>query len=94
MIWADGGYNAWQVDAAVAKVPLLRMEIVKRNDDMKGFVVLPRRWVVERTFSWFGRNRRLAKDFENLAETPGHLRYPRLHPAGPQAACQGVGCEL
>jgi transposase len=38
-------------------------------DDMKGFVVLPRRWVVERTFSWFGRNRRLAKDFEYLAET-------------------------
>ena len=37
--------------------------------DVKGFVVLPRRWVVERTFSWFGRNRRLAKDFENLAET-------------------------
>ena len=36
---------------------------------MKGFVVLPRRWLVERSFSWFGRNRRLAKDFENLAET-------------------------
>src|SRR5579862_4846338 len=51
LVWADGGYNAWQVDAAVAKVPL------------------PRRWVVERTFSWLGRNRRLAKDFENLAET-------------------------
>jgi transposase len=69
LIWADGGYNAWQVDAAAAKVPLLRVEIVKRSDDMKGFVVLPRRWVVERTFSWFGRNRRLAKDIENLAET-------------------------
>ena len=67
LIWADGGYNAAQVDAAVAKVPVLRMENVKRSDDMKGFVVLPRRWVVERTFSWFGRNRRLAKDFENLA---------------------------
>jgi transposase len=53
----------------VAKVPRLRLAIVKRSDDMKGFVVLPRRWVVERTFSWFGRNRRLAKDFENLAET-------------------------
>jgi transposase len=45
------------------------MEIVKRSDEMKGFAGLPRRWVVERTFSWFGRNRRLAKDFENLAET-------------------------
>ena len=69
LIWADGGYNAWQVDAAVAKVPRLRLAIVKRNEDVKGFVVLPRRWVVERTFSWFGRNRRLAKDFENLGET-------------------------
>ena len=52
----------------MATVPVLRLEIVKRSDDMKGFIVLPRRWVVERTFSWFGRNRRL-KDFENLAET-------------------------
>ncbi len=69
LVWADGGYNAHQVEAAVAKVPSLRMKIVKRSDDMQGFVVLPRRWVVERTFSWFGRNRRLAKDFENLAET-------------------------
>ncbi len=69
LICADGGYNAWQVDAAVAKVPRLRLAIVKRSDDMKGFVGLPRRWVVERTFSWFGRNRRLARDFENLAET-------------------------
>src|SRR6516162_11138226 len=47
MIWADGGYNARQVAAAVTKVPVLRMEIVKRSD-VKGFVVLPRRWVVER----------------------------------------------
>jgi transposase len=51
----------------VAKVP--RTEIVKRSDDMKGFVVLLRRWVVKRTFSWFGRKRRLAKNFENVAET-------------------------
>ena len=48
---------------------MLRLAIVKRSDDTRGFVVLPRRWVVERTSSWFGRNRRLAKDFENLAVT-------------------------
>jgi putative transposase len=65
LIWADGGSSAWQVEAAVAKVPLLRMEIVKRSDNIKRFVVLPRRWVVERTFSWFGRNRRLAKASRN-----------------------------
>jgi len=45
------------------------MGIVKRSDDTKGFVVLPRRWVVERALFWFGRNWRFAKDFENLAET-------------------------
>jgi transposase len=69
LVWADGGYNARQVIEAVATQPSLRIEIVKRSDDMKGFVVLPRRWVVERTFSWFGRNRRLAKDYETLADT-------------------------
>ena len=53
----------------MARSPGLRLEIVKRTDDVKGFVVLPRRWVVERTFSMFGRNRRLSKDYENLAET-------------------------
>ena len=90
LIWADGGYNAWQVDAAVPKVPPLRPEIVKRRDDKKGFVVLPRRWAVERTFSGFGRNRRLAKDFENLAETLA--TFVTLYPAGPQAAHQGLGC--
>lgn len=68
-MWADGGYNAHQVQTAAAANPGLRVEIVKRSDDMKGFVVLPRGWVVERTFSWFGRNRRLAKDYENLAQT-------------------------
>ena len=47
---------------------MFRLEIVKRSDDLKGFIVLPRRWVVERTFSWFGRNRRIAKNYENLAE--------------------------
>lgn len=69
VVWADGGYNARQVADAVAKSPRLRLEIVKRSDDASGFLVLPRRWVVERTFSWFARNRRLAKDYENLADT-------------------------
>ena len=94
LIWADGGYNAWQVEAAVAKVPRLRLAIVKRSDDVKGFVVLPRRWVVERTFSWFGRNRRLAKDFENLAETLATFVTLASIPARPQAACTGVGPDL
>ncbi len=45
------------------------LEIIKRSEAPKGFVLLPRRWVVERTFAWFGRNRRLAKDFETTIES-------------------------
>ena len=48
LVWADGGYNARQVEHAVAAQPPLRVEIVKRPDDSAGFIVLPRRWVVER----------------------------------------------
>jgi hypothetical protein len=44
LIWADDGYNAWQVEATIAKLPLLRMEIVKRSDETRGFVVLRHRW--------------------------------------------------
>jgi transposase len=69
LVWADAGYDARQVKAAVANIPVLGMEIVRRSDDVKSFKVQPRRWVVERTFSWIGRNRRLAKDYENLATT-------------------------
>lgn len=66
-VWADAGYLAHQVDAAVAAVPNLRIEIVKRSSP-KGWELLPRRWVIERTFAWFGRNRRLAKDYEGIVE--------------------------
>jgi transposase len=64
-IFADGGYQGPIFEKGVAK--LLRgadVEIIKRSDAAKGFVLLPRRWVVERTFAWLGRCRRLAKDFE------------------------------
>jgi len=45
------------------------IEIIKRSDAAKGFVLLPRRWVVERTIAWLNRNRRLAKDFEATTES-------------------------
>lgn len=67
LVWADAGYIARQVDAAVAAVPGLRIEIVKRSQPT-GWQLLPRRWVIERTFAWFGRNRRLAKDYEGIVE--------------------------
>ena len=45
------------------------LEIVKRNDDVKGFKLLPKRWIVERTLGWIGRNCRLSKDYERLSNT-------------------------
>jgi transposase len=66
-LFADGGYQGPQFQSAVTTaMPQLSIEIVKRSDQAKGFEVLPRRWVVERTLAWLGRCRRLAKDFENL----------------------------
>ena len=63
---ADGGYQGAATATAVQTQAGIPLEIVKRSDTAKGFKVLPKRWIVERTFGWLGRCRRLAKDFENL----------------------------
>ena len=63
-VFADGGYRGSKLATALDKIGRWTIEIVKRCDAAKGFVVLPRRWVVERTLAWLNRNRRLAKDFE------------------------------
>jgi len=66
-LFADGGYQGAQFSEAITKVIRhLDVEIVKRSDRVKGFVVLPQRWIVERTIAWLNRCRRLAKDWENL----------------------------
>jgi Transposase DDE domain len=66
-IYGDGGYQGPVFQSAVkAAIASLNVEIVKRSDQAKGFVVLPKRWVVERTFAWLNRCRRLAKDWECL----------------------------
>ena len=73
---ADSGYQGAATAAAVRKPARVPLEIIKRSDTAKGFVVLPKRWIVERTFGWLGRCRRLAKDFENLARS--HLAFVQL----------------
>ena len=66
-LFADSGYQGPKFAKALAKVlPHLDIEIVKRSDQVSGFVVLPKRWIVERTIAWLNRCRRLAKDWENL----------------------------
>ena len=68
-LFADGAYSGTETAAAAKRTGKVVLEIVKRSDAAKGFVVVAKRWVVERTFGWLGRCRRLAKDFENLTRT-------------------------
>lgn len=68
-IFADGGYAGDKLRKVLTKIGKWTLEIIKRSDHAKGFALLPRRWVVERTFAWLGRNRRLAKDFERTIES-------------------------
>ena len=76
-LFADGGYQGPKFRQALAKIlPQLKTEIVKRSDKARGFEVLPRRWVVERTLAWLNRCRRLARDWENL--TRNALAFLRL----------------
>jgi transposase len=66
-LFADGAYQGPVFSKALAKIrPQLQPEIIKRSDPAPGFVVLPKRWIVERTIAWLNRCRRLAKDWENL----------------------------
>jgi transposase len=66
-LYADGGYQGEQFQRALKTIiGRLNLEIVKRSDQAKRFVVLPNRWIAERTFAWLGRCRRLAKDWECL----------------------------
>jgi transposase len=68
-VFADGGYGGAKLATALGKIGDWTIEIVKRCDAATGFVLLPRRWVVERTLAWLNRNRRLAKDFEASLES-------------------------
>jgi putative transposase len=64
LIWVDGGYQKGIIDWAKNIFGWV-MQVVKRSDDIKGFKLLPRRWVVERTFAWIANSRRTSKDYEH-----------------------------
>ena len=78
-IWADGGYRGRLIDWVQEKLEII-LEIVARAPNQKGFQVLPRRWVVERTFAWLGRYRRLSKDYEKcLKSSEGVIYIASIH---------------
>ena len=88
LIWVDGKYSG-QLMEWVQKAYGWTLDVVKRPKDARGWVVLPRRWVIERTFGWLGRYRRLSRDYEGLLLTSEvliyaamvHLMLRRLAPA-------------
>ena len=71
---ADGGYGG-KLEEWVEKLAGWELEIVRRSDAVKGFAVLPKRWIVERTFAWLNRYRRLSKDYEWFAQTGENFIY-------------------
>lgn len=74
-LWVDGGYRGPTLRDWVAQHCRFCLAVVLRTDDQKRFVVLPRRWVVERTFAWLNHHRRLSKDYERLPVTSEALIY-------------------
>jgi putative transposase len=81
-IWADGAYAGPLADWVRTLRPQrpIRLEISKRSDAVKGFVVIPKRWIVERTFGWFNRYRRLSKDYEYLPQSSeAMIRVTMIH---------------
>lgn len=88
LIWADGGYSGQPMVKWVAALAGWGFEVIKRADEGKGFQLLPRRWVVERTFAWLGNYRRLSKDYEVLPETSEAFIYaPMVHLMLRRLAC-------
>ncbi len=78
LIWADGGYSGQLMIDWGHELAGWVFEVITRAADATGFEVLPRRWVVERTFAWLGRYRRLSKDYEQLPETSEALIYAAM----------------
>ena len=68
LAYVDQGYTG-ESAATQAEQHSIRLEVVKHTEAKRGFVLLPKRWVVERTFAWLARFRRLARDYERLATT-------------------------
>lgn len=87
LLWGDQHYTG-ELDSEARRLYGIKVEVVRKPEDQRGFVLLPRRWVVERSIAWQGRSRRLSKDYEHAAEYSESWCYlasiqlllNRLHP--------------
>ncbi len=90
LIWADGAYAGHPLSSWAAERGI-RIEVVRRAEGQQGFAVQPRRWVVERTFAWLGRSRRLAKDYERrLQSAEAFIKLSMMGPLKKAAALSGI----
>jgi len=78
LIWTDSTFGGKVFTAWIKETFGWTLEVVKKKEGQKGFEVLPKRWVVERTFAWFGRYRRLSKDYEYLPTTSETMLYAAM----------------
>ena len=88
LVWADGGYAGQLLEWVKKRQWDWTLEIVKRTDDKKGFVVLPHRWIVERTFAWLENYRLLAKEYEySITSSQSDIDLAMIHLMLRRLAC-------
>jgi putative transposase len=78
LVWVDGGFSGEDFIKRIHEEYGITLEVVKRPEGSKGFVLLPRRWVVERTFAWLGNYRRLSKDYEYWVTSADAMIYAAM----------------
>ena len=100
-LYADGGYQGLEFQSAIKRIlARVHVEIVKRSGQATGFIALPKRWIVERTFAWLGRCRRLAKDWDETspyvsnAEIAVSPRWERTRPNQPNAVVVSAALDM
>ena len=80
LMWADSGYRGESFAQWVQENCSCRLEVVKKDAEQQGFAVLSKRWIVERTFAWLGKCRRLSKDYEqNTQSSESWIRLSMIH---------------
>jgi putative transposase len=78
LLWVDAGFSGQEFAERILAKTGIRLEVIKRSDTAKGFVQLPKRWIVERTFAWLYNYRRLSKDYEYWVYSSDAMIYAAM----------------